>query len=86
MLAATIPDTGLHGLQTIARPIYSNPPAYGARIVDSILGDPELKKRWFVEVKGMADRIIDMRAVLRKKLEELDPEASWNHFTDQIGM
>ena len=66
--------------------MYSSPPAYGARIVDTILGDTDLKQRWFVEVKAMADRIIDMRARLRRKLEELNPQSSWAHMTDQIGM
>ena len=56
-------------IQTIARPIYSNPPAYGARIVDLILGEPDLKKQWFAEVKGMADRINGMRSSLREKIE-----------------
>lgn len=66
--------------------MYSNPPAFGARIVDLILGDAQLRQQWFGEVKGMADRINGMRAQLREKLESLDPEASWQHITDQIGM
>jgi len=37
-------------LKVIARPMYSNPPLAGARIVDTILSRPELKKLWF-EVK-----------------------------------
>jgi len=30
----------------IARPMYSNPPIHGARIVDIVLSDPELTKSW----------------------------------------
>ncbi|XP_047176989.1 aspartate aminotransferase, mitochondrial [Vigna umbellata] len=52
-------------LQLIARPMYSNPPVHGALIVSTVLGDPELKKLWLNEVKGMADRIIGMRTTLR---------------------
>lgn len=51
----------LSQLKLNARPMYSNPPLHGARIVDTVLSDPELKDLWFREVKGMADRIISMR-------------------------
>ena len=35
----------------------------------------------------MADRIIDMRRLLRSTLEDtLKSNHSWNHITDQIGM
>ena len=39
-------------LKSIVRPMYSNPPVYGARIVTEILSDPVLKKQWSVECKG----------------------------------
>nr|GMC76834.1 aspartate aminotransferase, mitochondrial [Ipomoea batatas] len=73
-------------LQQLARPMYSNPPVHGALIVSTILGDPELKKLWLGEVKGMADRIIGMRTALRENLENLGSSLSWEHITDQIGM
>ena len=38
------------------------------------------------EVKGMADRIITMRSLLRERLEGLGSAWRWNHITDQIGM
>ena len=34
----------------------------------------------------MAERIISMRALLRKNLEDLDSPMPWNHITEQIGM
>ncbi|THG20553.1 aspartate aminotransferase, mitochondrial [Camellia sinensis] len=55
-------------LQQLARPMYSNPPVHGALIVSTILGDPDLKKLWLKEVKGMADRIIGMRKALQENL------------------
>ena len=73
-------------LKAIARPMYSNPPMHGAMIVNHVLSDPALKKQWFGEVKGMADRIIAMRTQLRAHLEKEAPGRSWNHVTDQIGM
>ena len=49
-------------------------------------GGGEFGYRWYDEVKGMADRIITMRALLRKNLEELGNPLPWNHITEQIGM
>ena len=34
----------------------------------------------------MSGRIKDMRAALRKKLEEMGTPGSWKHITEQIGM
>ena len=74
-------------LKILVRPNYSNPPANGARIIDTILSDPVLKPQWYKECKSMADRIINMRALLRKTLEkDLGSKQSWKHVTDQIGM
>lgn len=73
-------------LALIVRPMYSNPPAHGARIVATVLNDPPLKAQWLGEVKQMADRIIDMRALLRTNIERLGTPGTWNHITDQIGM
>ncbi|KAJ8097481.1 pyridoxal phosphate-dependent transferase [Lipomyces tetrasporus] len=73
-------------LKIIVRPMYSNPPIHGARIAAEILGDQELYKRWLVEVKGMADRIIKMRHLLKQHLEELGSTRDWSHITSQIGM
>jgi len=73
-------------MKAIARPMYSNPPLHGAALVNTVLSDPQLKAQWFKEVKGMADRIIDMRGKLRVHLEKEAPQRTWNHVTDQIGM
>ena len=40
----------------------------------------------FGEVKGMADRIISMRSMLRGALEAAGSKLPWNHVTEQIGM
>ena len=48
-------------LKLIVRPMYSNPPIYGAKIVSEILCDSSLRGEWVKECKGMADRIINMR-------------------------
>ena len=76
----------LSQLKILARPIYSNPPIFGSRIVSTILNTPELKKQWLSDVKGMADRIISMRAQLVQLLKEKGSQHDWSHITKQIGM
>ncbi|KAH7320285.1 putative aspartate aminotransferase [Stachybotrys elegans] len=73
-------------LKILIRPLYSNPPVHGARIATEILKDPKLNAQWLEEVKGMADRIITMRALLKENLEKLGSKHDWSHITSQIGM
>lgn len=74
-------------LAILQRSEISNPPAYGARIVSSVLNDRELFDEWEENLRTMSGRIKEMRAELRGKLEELNGrEGSWKHITDQIGM
>lgn len=76
----------LSQLKILVRPMYSNPPIYGARIVNEILNDSELRKEWLRDVKGMADRIISVRTKLRDNLKKNGSTRDWSHITDQIGM
>ena len=73
-------------LKALVRPMYSNPPIHGARIVAEILSNQSLKSQWSKECRGMAERIIQMRIKLRQHLEKLDLVNSWTHVTEQIGM
>ena len=73
-------------VKILVRPMYSNPPVHGARIASTILNDDQLNQQWLGEVKGMAERIIKMRALLKENLEKLGSKQKWNHITDQIGM
>ncbi|GMR53384.1 hypothetical protein PMAYCL1PPCAC_23579 [Pristionchus mayeri] len=73
-------------IKILIRPMYSNPPIHGARIASRILNDPELKKQWLTDVKGMADRIITMRSQLKDLLKKEGSSRNWQHITDQIGM
>ncbi len=73
-------------LKILIRPMYSNPPVHGARIIEIVLSDETLKAQWYKECKGMADRIITMRHSLKGKLEALGSPHNWNHVTSQIGM
>jgi len=73
-------------LKILIRPMYSNPPVHGARIVSTILGDPALNAKWRVEVDKMAKRIITMRQALVDSLKALGSKKDWSHITKQIGM
>jgi aspartate aminotransferase, mitochondrial len=73
-------------IKILVRPMYSNPPIHGARIASTILNDAKLNQQWLGEVKGMADRIIKMRQLLKDNLEALGSKHDWSHITNQIGM
>lgn len=74
-------------LKIIVRPMYSNPPLHGAHIANTILSDPELYQEWEGEVKGMADRIINMRERLYQLLSNgFRTPGEWSHVKSQIGM
>ncbi|KAI8896867.1 pyridoxal phosphate-dependent transferase [Globomyces pollinis-pini] len=74
-------------LKILIRPMYSNPPLSGPRIVKEVLQSPLTTNQWKAEVKGMADRIISMRTQLRDHLENTyGSTKSWEHVTSQIGM
>ena len=79
-------DRVVSQLKILVRPMFSNPPIYGARLVTAILQDPELRQQWTLECKGMADRINSMRSLLVDRLAALGSKRSWTHITDQIGM
>jgi len=48
-------------MKIIGRRTYSNPPLHGARIVSTVLNNPELYNIWLEDIRVMANRIIDMR-------------------------
>ena len=73
-------------LKRAIRPIWSNPPAYGARLVAGVLDDAALAQQWTRDCETMANRIGDMRAALRAALEAAGSARDWAHVTDQIGM
>lgn len=59
---------------------YSNPPAHGAAIVATVLGDPKLRQLWEAELAEMRLRIREMREQLATGLEQrgvrLHPEGN----------
>ncbi|OAF64974.1 hypothetical protein A3Q56_07316 [Intoshia linei] len=76
----------LSQLKNIVRPMYSNPPINGARIVSIVLDNKELTNEWQNELKIMSSRITQMRKELRAELEIAGSKKDWSHIVDQIGM
>lgn len=73
-------------IKILIRAAYSSPPKFGAKLIETILTNPELKSDFYVEVKEMADRIIQMRSALVEQLKVAGSKRDWNHITNQIGM
>lgn len=59
----------LSQLKICIRTNYSNPPAHGARIVATILGEQDLRNVWEEELRDMRNRIASLRKLLVKGLE-----------------
>lgn len=76
-------------IKAVARATYSNPPAHGAAIVATILGDPELCAGWKKELDSMRRRIQEMRrrfvAGLNDRHVELGPQGN-DFLLRQLGM
>ena len=73
-------------LKVLARSSYSNPPKFGAMIVDTGFNNDTLKREWFRELKLMSDRIKTMRVALVEGLKDNGSTLDWSHITRQIGM
>lgn len=74
-------------LKRIARPMYSNPPVHGARIVANVVGDPKMFDEWRAEMEMMAGRIKTVRQQLYDDLSSRDKSGKdWSFVLKQIGM
>lgn len=74
-------------MKRLARPMYSNPPVHGARIVANVVGDPELFNEWKEEMEVMAGRIKSVRQKLYDSLCAKDKSGKdWSFILRQIGM
>ncbi|MDO5499413.1 MAG: amino acid aminotransferase [Propionibacteriaceae bacterium] len=76
----------LSQLKIIVRTTYSNPPTHGAKLVATVLGDPELRELWESELGAMRERIKAMRAGLRDGLVAAKPDAEVDYIVAQNGM
>jgi len=65
---------------------YSNPPAHGGAIVETILSDETLKRKWVDEVASMRSRIHDVRHQFVSALSEAGVSRDFSFLIDQKGM
>ena len=79
-------QTALSHIKTVVRSNYSNPPAHGAAIVATVLGDPALRALWEGEVAEMRDRINTMRHLFVETLNEKGVERDFSFIARQRGM
>ncbi|BAT82376.1 hypothetical protein VIGAN_03238200 [Vigna angularis var. angularis] len=74
-------------LKRLARPMYSNPPVHGARIVADVVGNPVLFNEWKAEMEMMAGRIKNVRQQLYNSITSKDNSGKdWSFILKQIGM
>ncbi len=88
-LVAARPDaaqTVLSQVKRIVRVNYSNPPAHGGLVVETVLDDPPLRRQWESEVAGMRERIKTMRAALVDGLRRRGAGQDFSFISRQNGM
>lgn len=67
LLATTDAETAGNAqsvLESLQRSEISNPPAFGAKIAETIMRDDGLRGLWFQDLKTMSGRIQEMRRAL----------------------
>lgn len=73
-------------LKKIIRALYSNPPAYGAWIVNEVLKQDDLRKQWLKDLEGVRHRLTQMRESLVKRLIAQAKERDFRYVQEHKGM
>jgi len=76
----------LSQVKRLVRSNYSSPPAYGAELVATILGSPELSALWVDELAAMRDRTRANRRALVDRLKHYAPARDFDFVLEQRGM
>ena len=71
---------------SVARQMYSMPPAHGALLVSLILGDEELRSEWTTELEEVRLRILSMRTLLADSIQDNALGMDFSHIKRQKGM
>jgi aspartate aminotransferase len=82
---SVVPAVGSQ-LRAISRALYSTCPAYGARLVSTILNDPAMAERWRAQCAEMATRLNTVRRSLYDALVAQKVKGTWEHVITQRGM
>ncbi|MFV7784478.1 amino acid aminotransferase [Shewanella marisflavi] len=73
-------------IKSTIRSSYSNPPAHGALIVATILGDAQLRQLWEEELTQMRERIAEMRVLFVETLAKQGVQQDFSFISSQNGM
>lgn len=73
-------------IKIVVRGLYSNPPCHGARIVHTVLSNPDLRSTWELQVQAMSERIVEMRSLLAAELRARLGSSQFDFLTRQRGM
>ncbi|MCQ4347233.1 aspartate/tyrosine/aromatic aminotransferase [Pseudomonas stutzeri] len=73
-------------LASLARNLWSTPPAHGAAVVATILGDPLLSVQWQSELEAMRERVLRLRHGLVEALQPFGLAERFAHIAVQRGM
>ena len=76
----------LSQLKRVIRTNYSNPPSHGGQVVALILGDPELRAEWEIELAEMRERILTVRTTFVDKLAAHGVDKDFGFIKTQKGM
>ncbi|ODV64924.1 PLP-dependent transferase [Hyphopichia burtonii NRRL Y-1933] len=71
-------------LKKLIRPIYSNPPIHGSKIVETIFSNENLYNSWLNDLDQVVGRLNKVRDQLYQKLDKSN--YNWDHLTKQRGM
>jgi len=71
---------------SIARGIYSMPPAHGAALVATVLNDQSLYSQWLEELGAMRNRMAGLRNSLVKQMDKLSNAGDFSFINNQYGM
>lgn len=71
-------------LKKLIRPMYSNPPIHGSRIVETIFSDENLLNEWLADLDSVVGRLNVVRDKLYQKLDKTN--YNWDHLLKQRGM
>jgi aspartate/tyrosine/aromatic aminotransferase len=76
----------LSHFKSCVRANYSNPPAHGAAVVETILQDPGLRALWDEELAAMRTRINGMRRLFVETMRKYVPDRDLSFLLPQQGM
>lgn len=83
---AEIADRAFSQMKAAIRASYSNPPAHGAAVVATVLGDEALRAIWQQELTAMRQRIQRMRQLFVNTLQEKGAKQDFSFIINQNGM